>query len=80
MESIEKVGGRSWVPGEVAGHDCITSRRIVRLPGLIDTHVHLREPGAEHKEDIATGTAAALAGRCGGFLKIERYYSVALVQ
>lgn len=35
---------------------------MVRLPGLIDVHVHLREPGGEHKEDIATGSAAALAG------------------
>ncbi len=34
----------------------------VRLPGLIDVHVHLREPGATHKEDYRTGTAAALAG------------------
>ena len=32
------------------------------LPGLIDMHVHLREPGQEHKETIATGTAAAAAG------------------
>jgi dihydroorotase len=32
------------------------------LPGLIDMHVHLREPGQEHKEDIASGTAAAAAG------------------
>ena len=31
-------------------------------PGLIDVHVHLREPGQEHKETIATGTAAAVAG------------------
>ncbi|RKU14867.1 dihydroorotase [Candidatus Poribacteria bacterium] len=31
-------------------------------PGLIDMHVHLREPGFEHKETIATGTAAAAAG------------------
>ncbi|MEO6027413.1 MAG: dihydroorotase [Candidatus Binatia bacterium] len=31
-------------------------------PGLIDMHVHLREPGGEHKETIATGTAAAVAG------------------
>jgi dihydroorotase len=31
-------------------------------PGLIDMHVHLREPGQEHKETIATGTAAAAAG------------------
>jgi dihydroorotase len=31
-------------------------------PGLIDIHVHLREPGQTHKETIATGTAAAAAG------------------
>lgn len=30
--------------------------------GLIDVHVHLREPGATHKEDFSSGTAAALAG------------------
>lgn len=34
----------------------------MRIPGLIDPHVHLREPGATHKEDWDTGTAAALAG------------------
>ena len=32
------------------------------LAGLMDLHVHLREPGLEHKETIATGTAAAAAG------------------
>lgn len=32
------------------------------LPGLVDVHVHLRYPGGAHKETIATGTAAALAG------------------
>src|SRR5262249_4718052 len=35
---------------------------LVICPGLIDMHVHLREPGQEHKETIATGTAAAVAG------------------
>jgi carbamoyl-phosphate synthase / aspartate carbamoyltransferase / dihydroorotase len=35
---------------------------LLRLPGLIDPHVHLREPGATHKEDFDSGTAAALAG------------------
>ncbi len=35
---------------------------MLRLPGLIDPHVHLREPGATHKEDWDSGTAAALAG------------------
>jgi dihydroorotase len=35
---------------------------LVVCPGLIDMHVHLREPGQEHKETIATGVAAAVAG------------------
>lgn len=34
----------------------------VLAPGLIDPHVHLRDPGQTHKEDIASGTAAAVAG------------------
>jgi carbamoyl-phosphate synthase/aspartate carbamoyltransferase/dihydroorotase len=35
---------------------------MLELPGLIDPHVHLREPGQTHKEDWDTGTSAALAG------------------
>lgn len=35
---------------------------MLKLPGLIDPHVHMREPGATHKEDWDSGTAAALAG------------------
>lgn len=35
---------------------------IIRLPGLIDVHVHLRDPGQTHKEDFTSGTSAALAG------------------
>jgi dihydroorotase len=35
---------------------------LLVCPGLIDMHVHLREPGQEHKETIGTGTAAAVAG------------------
>ena len=34
----------------------------IRLPGLVDAHVHLREPGYTQKEDLHTGTCAALAG------------------
>lgn len=37
-------------------------RGCIVAPGLIDIHVHLREPGQEHKETIATGTASASAG------------------
>jgi carbamoyl-phosphate synthase/aspartate carbamoyltransferase/dihydroorotase len=35
---------------------------LIKLPGLMDPHVHLREPGGTHKEDWGSGTAAALAG------------------
>jgi len=36
--------------------------RAMKLPGLIDIHVHMRDPGAKHKEDWDSGTSAALAG------------------
>ncbi|MCJ7624382.1 MAG: amidohydrolase family protein [Anaerolineaceae bacterium] len=35
---------------------------MIKIPGLIDPHVHIREPGATHKEDWDSGTSAALAG------------------
>jgi dihydroorotase len=40
----------------------VNARGAIVGPGLIDLHVHLREPGQSHKETIATGTAAAAAG------------------
>jgi dihydroorotase-like cyclic amidohydrolase len=36
--------------------------KILRLPSLIDPHVHFRTPGQEHKEDFFSGSQAALAG------------------
>ena len=39
--------------------DTIDARGLVVCPGFIDIHCHLREPGYEHKETIATGTRAA---------------------
>src|SRR5476649_1575542 len=40
---------------------------LIRLPGLIDIHVHLRDPGQTHKEDFLSGSSAALAG---GFTRV----------
>lgn len=40
----------------------VSAAGLYVLPGLIDVHVHLREPGLEHKEDMQTGTAAAALG------------------
>ena len=40
----------------------IEAKGLTVAPGLVDIHVHLREPGQGHKETIATGTAAAAAG------------------
>ncbi len=42
--------------------EIIDARGLVVCPGLIDLHVHLREPGGEHKETIASGARAAAAG------------------
>ncbi|CAI5771615.1 isoform X1 [Podarcis lilfordi] len=59
VEALGQIGGAPPLKMHV---DCMTSQKLIRLPGLIDVHVHLREPGATHKEDFASGTAAALAG------------------
>ncbi|XP_048582392.1 CAD protein isoform X2 [Nematostella vectensis] len=59
VEALKRVCGAPKLKTNI---DIISTARIVRLPGLIDVHVHLREPGATHKEDFASGTAAALAG------------------
>jgi len=48
--------------GTRKGETVIDAAGKVVLPGLVDAHVHLREPGQEHKEDIASGTAAAALG------------------
>ncbi|HUY80694.1 MAG TPA: dihydroorotase [Acidobacteriaceae bacterium] len=51
-------------PGKIkqAGAEVLDARGLVVAPGLVDIHVHLREPGQGYKETIATGTAAAAAG------------------
>ncbi len=44
------------------GAETIDARGKLVVPGLIDIHVHLRDPGYEYKEDIVSGTRAAVAG------------------
>jgi dihydroorotase len=44
------------------GTEVLDASGLTVAPGLVDIHVHLREPGQTHKETIATGTAAAAAG------------------
>ena len=51
-------------PGKIKNADAqtIDAKGLVVAPGLVDIHVHLREPGQGYKETIASGTAAAAAG------------------
>jgi dihydroorotase len=56
---VAKLGKRVSAPEHAQVRDC---KGLVVTPGLIDVHVHLREPGEEHKETIATGAASAAAG------------------
>ncbi len=57
----DRVAGLGPQPDLHADRTLDASGKLV-CPGLIDMHVHLREPGREEDETIATGTAAALAG------------------
>ena len=45
-----------------SGSETIDAQDLIVMPGLIDMHVHLRDPGYEYKEDIITGSRAAAAG------------------
>ena len=65
---IAELGVDMHTPFQRAGSDASPELRIIEAqgcivaPGFLDMHVHLREPGFEHKETIATGLAAAAAG------------------
>jgi dihydroorotase len=58
VAAVEKPGGFN----DVQAKEVIDARGMVVAPGLVDVHVHLREPGQTYKESIKTGTAAAAAG------------------
>ena len=59
-KSISAADGRDDLPGP--DDLVIDASGLIAAPGLIDTHVHFRDPGFTHKEDITTGAAAAAAG------------------
>jgi dihydroorotase len=57
--------GRIAAIGEIAAGaagEVIDCTGLTVLPGVIDTHVHFREPGGEHKEDLASGSLSAVMG------------------
>ena len=58
VAAVEKPGGLK----DVKAKETIDAAGMVVAPGLVDVHVHLREPGQTYKESIKTGTAAAAAG------------------
>ena len=59
---IAAIGGLSQTDAETT----IEAKGLCVLPGIIDTQVHFREPGLEHKEDFESGTRAAVAGGVTG--------------
>ena len=62
IENDQLVGVFSPGAGGAESDTVMDASGLLVLPGLVDMHVHLREPGYEYKETIATGVAAALAG------------------
>ncbi len=65
LQDVAVVDGRVLAVGDslaIEGVPIIDATGLLVLPGLIDMHVHLREPGMTEKEDFASGTSAAAAG------------------
>ena len=61
-------GGKIVAIGDVAGAaaETIDCRGLHILPGVMDTQVHFREPGATHKEDLESGSRSAVMGGVTG--------------
>ncbi len=61
---ISQIAGKLSISADIV----IDGSGMTALPGLFDMHVHFRDPGQTHKEDLQTGCAAALAGGVTGVL------------
>ena len=55
---------------DAPSEETIDAQGLLLLPGVIDTHVHFREPGKVHKEDLASGSRAAARGGVTSFLEM----------
>ena len=75
IERIEEKGMRA-----VSGTSEIDAAGKWLLPGLIDDQVHFREPGLTHKEDIAHGSAAAVAGGITTYMEMPNTLPATLTQ
>src|SRR3954447_20477443 len=70
VRDVAIADGRIAAIGDVGSSaaEVIDCRGLHILPGVIDSHVHMREPGLTHKEDLETGSrAAVLGGASAGF-------------
>lgn len=76
---IEKVLEGENLPAE-KGWDVIAADGLWLLPGVIDDHVHFREPGLEYKADIFTESRAAVAGGVTSFMEMPNTNPPALTQ
>ena len=62
---IQKIASDLSAPADTRAIDC---KSQILCPGFFDAHVHFREPGQEHKENIATGSEAAINGGITGIV------------
>src|SRR6201990_188775 len=75
-EGVRDIGIRAGRIAEIGGLAQASAAEIIDckglhiLPGVIDTQVHFREPGLEHKEDLETGSRAAGLGGVGAGLEM----------
>lgn len=60
--------------------ETLDARGRLLLPGIIDTHVHFREPGHEYKEDLASGSRAAAKGGVTSFLEMPNTHPPTISQ